>query len=174
MKQVEFQVSNAWLSLDGYHLNELTIKINPAFKGGELLLGTGLHVQQNQPINSTNSENEIELRAASHADDPRKHLLGMRINSVESSDEKQNPYSFLIDMNAYFTVSNELETTDDVQLATVKSAANTLYCLCREILRANTARGPFPGVLLPAVVFDAKIIEQVRQEKKVLKKPKKK
>ena len=111
-----------------------------------------------------------------NSEDTSRWKFHLRLES-DIPAESNYPYDFSLEMVGFFKVFFPEPLGKDETL--IRTNATTLiYTTAREIIASATSRGPYPGVLLPAVSFvNSPLVEKATDVQKVAKetaKPKRK
>ncbi len=141
------------INLLNYFVAEFSIKANAVYKDDQkpFVLGDGFSADY------TKYKSEVE--GVDHDD-----IWQLTLNiSYKPKSDINYPYSFCITIVGFFELFPKFEEDKKMKILTV-SGSSILYGTAREIVRANTSRGPWLEILLPTYSFFEK------QDKKIEKK----
>ena len=142
----------AAIQLNHYFVTDLAVKANLKFdpeKDVEGRMDEFLAVPKLRPMGDeegTSRDWQVELDI--------RHQPGPDVNF---------PYEFRLELVGFFRVSEDLRNKGDADAERrfVKvNGASILYGIAREIIRANSARGPWEGIMLPTVSFFEKVAKK--------------
>jgi preprotein translocase subunit SecB len=151
---MNIQIQHSNIELEGYYVRELQFSVQPAGidEAGKMLLTRGFHVQLEKPIEIGEYQITLNMNAASHHSDSTRYRLVLSIATGDPSPENQAPpYKFHITLVGYFRLVGLTIPKPTREPAIVQASVSILYSSAREILAAATARGPFPGMILPVM-----------------------
>jgi preprotein translocase subunit SecB len=145
-------MKEAALHLEGYYVRELSVVLNESF-ADKMPFGTwtGYHYHPEKPVKIAPSQFEVKSEIGRKIGDASRWRYEL---SIRSSGRKESvPYTFRISLVGYFHVHKDLSQGEDDGAIIYVNAPSVLFSAAREALAAATARGPYPGVVLPLVSF---------------------
>lgn len=124
------------LDLHYYFTSSVSFSVNKDFKSsGPILPGDDLHI-------------EVDVRDLNDPGQPQ-WLVTLLVRQHASEEQ---PYSFSIELEGYFSVIRRLDEAETQKLLRTNGAA-ILYGVAREIIRSLTSQGPYMAAFLPSVGF---------------------
>lgn len=93
----------------------------------------------------------FEVNPLRHEDHPNRWMFELVVE-LPDQKEKNQPYSFRIEMVGFFAVTDSYPKEKAELLANVNGPA-LLFSAAREIVATMTGRGPYPALFLPSVMF---------------------
>ncbi|MDQ1559244.1 MAG: hypothetical protein QOD32_2304 [Pyrinomonadaceae bacterium] len=140
------------LQLEGYFVRELSFRVKPGLdEQMNCHMESGLGFQVEGLFNPDPLTINVQSGITGHKEDPSRWQCLVRIESRNPPDRKY-PYDFLVEIVGYFKVHEQVPREHIEKLINI-NGASVLYSAGREVLANATARGNFPHVLLPTVVF---------------------
>ena len=142
------------LHLEGYYIKELAISLNEGFaKTKPFGSWTGYHYQPDKDFKADPAEFEVYRELGTKMGDPKSVRYVLKVRS--SGSRNKCPYAFKIALVGYFHIDEKLKISTEASDAAVSSTAPAiLYSAARELLALNTARGPYPSIILPPISFE--------------------
>ncbi|HEX8502636.1 MAG TPA: protein-export chaperone SecB [Pyrinomonadaceae bacterium] len=139
------------LQLEGYYIQELGFRIRKGVSvAGTHQLRPGLHPQLAEPLDDAAYSVHVEVKLTRNKTNP--HRWRVRLNLSSAEEDNQNPYEFSTVLVGFFRLTEEYDE-EDLQFFIGKNAPTLLFSAAREAIATATGRGPFPALVLPAVVF---------------------
>ena len=138
------------LHLEGYYVRELSVVLNERFADKTpFSTWSGYHYHPDKATKIEPSQFGVKSEIAQKISDPSKWRFELTVRSSGRKDIA--PYTFSISLVGYFHVHKEDDDIDERVIFLGTSAV--LFAAAREALASATARGPYPGVILPLVSF---------------------
>src|SRR5665811_645143 len=140
------------LQLEGYYVKHIEFALRPNIEAvGSYFAPRGLQFMPEEQPELDPIQIKFHGGGGSNVEDPSRWKFNLEIISDNKKDSHY-PYDFSIEIVGFFKVFFEEPLGKDEILIRV-NATSLLYSTAREALAAVTSRGPYPGVLLPAVSF---------------------
>jgi preprotein translocase subunit SecB len=146
------------LDLVGYYFKELSFSVrSSAEKGLSLISFPGLNYTAEFKRESHEMLVNAKFRGGRNKEDPSRWRFELKLESA-APDTDEFPYDYSAHVVGYFEVNADHSLNEE----TIRTnSIALLYGIARDALAATTARGPFPGILLPSVSFiDSPLIQK--------------
>jgi len=131
-------MKKAQIELTNYFVSELHFAANRGFDAAK-------------PFSLQTEDIQATEVATSRPDNPHDWQVSLKI-ILNTTAEKNVPYSLSLEMVGFFQVDNGLQAERIERIVRI-NGASMLYSAAREIAKAATSRGPFRPILLPTVTF---------------------
>lgn len=140
------------LQLEGYYVSELMVKLRTAASSDVAMtpyanLQPRVEVVPQSPLTF-----DVSTNYQAKEEDPSRHAMEMSVRS-NLQETSSYPYDFQITITGFFRWAPDEPLSADILKAVRTNGLSMLYSIAREIISTSTARGPFPGALLPTVSF---------------------
>jgi preprotein translocase subunit SecB len=122
---------------------EFSFKANPLFDR-----------KQRVPLDPRHLSVETSLEVVQPPEESKRRLWSIELKVAQDLVDGLNvPYEFRIVLTGYFAFFSDAKSETEVLRIVRVNGSSVLYGIAREIVRTNTARGPWREVLLPSVSF---------------------
>lgn len=115
-----------------------------------------VELEDPSPIVVPSHDLEFNIDSGTSPDLP-DHLIIMLNCGLQDEPDPSVPYHFQIALTGVFRIDEEfyaaLENPEEGSWIMIEAGVTEMYATAREFLAMNTARGPFPTLLLPTVDF---------------------
>lgn len=166
------------LQLEGYYIKKLEFSLRADVEEeAKFFAPRGLQFLPNE-INEIDPVTiNFSGGGGPNSEDISRWKFNLRVKSDIPADSNY-PYDFSLEIVGFFKVLFAEPLGKDEILVRV-NATTLLYTTAREVIASATSRGPYPGVLLPAVSFaNSSLVESaednMRKEPPKASKPKRK
>ncbi len=130
------------VSLDHYFVTELSVTAREAFdpeSESQARLEEFKVIIDLSPVESVEAEENLwQINLSVHQ---------------QPSPESNFPYEFKVVLMGIFKCLAEIEDEDDRERFMRINGASMLYGIVREVIRANTSRGPWGPIMVPTLSF---------------------
>lgn len=156
------------LQLEGYFVKRLEFSLRAGIEEAESFFAarglqyspSGLEKKELDPLTINFSGG-----GGPNVEDPKRWKFHLNIKSDLPVDNNY-PYDFSLEIVGFFHVLlDDPLGKDEILIRT--NATTLLYTTAREVIAAASSRGPYPGVMLPAVSFiNSPLVENVEEAEK--------
>jgi len=129
------------ISLDHYYITELSIVAREPFEA-------------DQPMEARLEEFAASEKVRMLEQDEEKKLWQVILTvSQQPAPESNFPYEFRVIITGYCRCMVESISAEEQEEMVRVNGSSMLYGVVREVVRENTARGPWQPILLPTISF---------------------
>ena len=131
MRAAQVQITN-------YFVSELQFTANRSF-------------DVSKPSVVTVDDLQVHTTATAKDEERADWQITLRV-ALDAPPDQNAPYSFLLEMIGFIHVDESVSEDRTERFARI-NGTSLVFSAAREIVKAATARGPFPPLLLPTVTF---------------------
>jgi len=128
----------------------------------ELQFAASRNFNPDSPTKISAEDLQVALQPLPKVDNNREWQITLRV-AFSASPESNSPYSFLIEIVGFITVTQSVAENKIERFARI-NGTSLIFAAAREIIKAVTSRGPFKALLLPTVTFWEPPPEPPKQE----------
>ncbi|MFN0107401.1 MAG: hypothetical protein ACKVZH_00985 [Blastocatellia bacterium] len=140
------------LQLEGYYVKSLSFGLNSKLEEVmEAKASPSLQHIVVQPIPVNPLTIHVEISGDPKEDDFSRWRFVLAV-SAKNPDDSSYPYDFSVEIVGFFKAQFSDPVGKDQSLIRTNAVA-VLYSAARDVISSTTARGPYPGALLPLISF---------------------